>query len=107
MYDIKNGVPTAEIKEYKWDKRITRQEHDFKNNTVSEQKMKIVKENYSEYELVSYENELFFIICLFSYPPFSGIRTETGKRDETEYSVYLCGRSSAGIGRIWLFGENT
>ena len=47
------------------------------------------------------------IICLFSYPPFSGIRTETGKRDETEYSVYLCGRSSAGIGRIWLFGENT
>lgn len=52
LYDIKNGVPTAEIKEYKWDKRITRQEHDFKNNTVSEQKMKIVKENYSEYEIL-------------------------------------------------------
>ena len=50
LYDIKKGVPTAEIHERKWDKRVTRKEKDFKNNTVTEYRNKIVYENFADYE---------------------------------------------------------
>ena len=50
LYDIKKGEPTAEIHERNWEKRITRKEKDFKNNTVIEYKNRIVGEDFAYYE---------------------------------------------------------
>lgn len=50
LYDIKKGEPTAEIYERKWNKNVTRKEKDFKNNTVTEFRSRIERENYTDYE---------------------------------------------------------
>ena len=50
LYDIRKGEPTAEIHECKWDNRVTRKEKDFKNNTVTEFRSRIERENYIDYE---------------------------------------------------------
>ena len=52
LYDIKKGEPTAEIYERKWNKNVTRKEKDFKNNTVTEFRNRIVLEDYTDYEIL-------------------------------------------------------
>ena len=51
LYDIKTGTPTAEIKESSWDNTLIRNEHDFKNNTVSKLKLRIVSEDYHKHQI--------------------------------------------------------
>ena len=52
LYDIEKGRPTAEIHECEWNNRVTRKEHDFKNNTLTEIRHKIKEENFSKYEVL-------------------------------------------------------
>lgn len=51
LYDIKKGEPTTEIKEKKWINFVERQEHDFKNNTITSVRHKIEQKDYSDYEI--------------------------------------------------------
>ena len=112
LYDIKNGVPTAEIKECKWNKRITRQEYDLKNNTVSEQRMKIIEENYSEYEILESQslkkmdknNNLIFEETI-EKSPIDGVFNITRRNAEGSTEI-ICNASKSSNGnetieKIW------
>ena len=52
LYDFRVGEPITEIRQQKWNNRVTGTQKDFRNNTITQQRHIIERENYQEYEIL-------------------------------------------------------